>query len=431
VAGAVVVLAGACATPAEDPAESGSGPTAVTPEAATPEAATPEAATPEAVTPEAVTPEAAAAAAMAARLNDVSNVAANDGNAAATADVELPDVLATHERLDVAGLPSQAPDARPSLEAWTTVGDADWSADGRLIDGKVGGGAQSFLVSRGVFGDFDFQVELRNLEPGNSGIQVRSHVVGGRLRGYQIEIDPSPRAWSGGLYDEGRRGWLDDLSDDEAARAAFRPGEWNRYRIVCEGPWIRAWVNGVPTADQLDPLDAWGRLALQVHSGNNTHVQWRDLALIDHGVRPWEAIDLDLGEHPGVMLPYAARDTWLRLDEDATDGAWRAVVRGRGPLLVALRSPRLPRPLAIPAGTGPALWAERHAVFGRVELSMEPQVVSLSLAGGRAALHVDGKSVASLVLPEETPASGAVSLAATREGLLVSAARLGDPVLRR
>lgn len=398
--GAAVVLAVACAAPDEDPAGPEAGPSAMTTEAA---------------------------AAKVARLNDP----ANDASSAAADAVEVPDVLATHERLAVAELPAQVPDAEPSLEAWTTVGDADWSADGRLIDGKVGGGAQSFLVSRGVFGDFDLQVELRNLEPGNSGVQVRSHVMGGRLRGYQIEIDPSPRAWSGGLYDEGRRGWLDDLSEDEAARAAFRPGEWNRYRVVCEGPWIRAWVNGVPTADHLDPLDAWGRIALQVHSGNNTHVQWRDLALVDHGVRPWEDIDLDLGDYPGVMLPYAARDAWLTLDEDATDGAWRAVVRGRGPLLLALRSPRLPRPLSIPAGTGSALWAERHAIFGRVELSMEPQVVSLSMAGGRVALHVDGKGVAELVLPEETPGSGAVALAATREGLLVSAARLGEPVLRR
>ena len=38
--------------------------------------------------------------------------------------------------------------------------------------------------------------------------------------------------------------WLDDLSEDGAARAAFRPGEWNHYRIECLGPWIRTWVNG-------------------------------------------------------------------------------------------------------------------------------------------------------------------------------------------
>ena len=29
-----------------------------------------------------------------------------------------------------------------------------------------------------------------------------------RAWGYQAEVDPSERKWSGGLYDEGRRKWL-------------------------------------------------------------------------------------------------------------------------------------------------------------------------------------------------------------------------------
>ncbi|TAJ21541.1 MAG: DUF1080 domain-containing protein, partial [Planctomycetota bacterium] len=163
-----------------------------------------------------------------------------------------------------------------TLGGWHALGDALYTVEpGELnraeIVGKVGGGAQSFLVSDRAFADFELELELRNEAPGNSGVQLRSHVNDkGRLYGYQIEIDPSVRAWSGGLYDEARRGWLDDLSDDEAARKAFKPGAWNRYRIVCDGPWIRAWVNGVPTADRLDPLDLEGHFALQVHSGKDT-----------------------------------------------------------------------------------------------------------------------------------------------------------------
>ena len=33
-----------------------------------------------------------------------------------------------------------------------------------------------------------------------------------------MEIDPSSRAWSGGIYDEGRRGWLYPLEYNEAAK---------------------------------------------------------------------------------------------------------------------------------------------------------------------------------------------------------------------
>jgi len=39
----------------------------------------------------------------------------------------------------------------------------------------------------------------------NSGVQIRSQssaeYVNGRVHGYQVEIDPSPRAWTGGIYD--------------------------------------------------------------------------------------------------------------------------------------------------------------------------------------------------------------------------------------
>jgi hypothetical protein len=149
---------------------------------------------------------------------------------------------------------------------------------GELV-GKVGGGKQSFLVTEREFSDFVLELELLNLG-GNSGVQVRSHQrESGQVFGYQIEIDPSERAWSGGLYDEGRRKWLVDLKDKPEARAAFRRGEWNHYKIELDGPHIRTWVNGVPVVDTVDGADASGFIALQVHSGNDCHMRFRNLRL--------------------------------------------------------------------------------------------------------------------------------------------------------
>jgi len=84
--------------------------------------------------------------------------------------------------------------------------------------------------------------------------------------GYQAEIDPSARAWSGGIYDEQRRQWLYGLGRNEAARKAFRPGDWNHYRVEAIGPRLRTWVNGVPAADIADEADARGFIAFQVHA---------------------------------------------------------------------------------------------------------------------------------------------------------------------
>jgi hypothetical protein len=85
------------------------------------------------------------------------------------------------------------------------------------------------------------------------------------VTGVQIEIDPSDRLYTGGVYDEQRRGWLYTLIDAPAARAAFHRGGTNHLRVTAEGPVIRTWVNGVPAASVFDVMDARGRFGLQVH----------------------------------------------------------------------------------------------------------------------------------------------------------------------
>jgi hypothetical protein len=212
-----------------------------------------------------------------------------------------------------------------TLAGWRALGDARYSADMGAILGEVGGGAQSFLVTEREFGDFVLDVDVKNEAPGNSGIQVRSHVgANGRVQGYQIEIDPSPRAWSGGLYDEGRRAWLDDLADDEHARRAFAPGEWNHYRVECHGPWIRAWVEGVPTADWLDPLDLAGFIGLQVHSGKDTRVRWANFRMRDLGTRRWSELAF------GALLGRVAAGNGKRLAWGETSDDFGLRFRWRG-----------------------------------------------------------------------------------------------------
>ena len=52
----------------------------------------------------------------------------------------------------------------------------------------------------------------RTSGPTNSGVQFRSHSTpefeNGRVHGYQADIDPSPRQWSGHIYEEAQRGWF-------------------------------------------------------------------------------------------------------------------------------------------------------------------------------------------------------------------------------
>ncbi|MFN3487274.1 MAG: DUF1080 domain-containing protein [Planctomycetota bacterium] len=171
--------------------------------------------------------------------------------------------------------------------------------DGAIVGTSVPNTPNSFLCTEKEYADFILELEFK-VDPGlNSGVQIRSQcfseprdveiggkkfkIPAGRVHGYQVEIDPSPRAFSGGIYDEGRRGWLADLKDNEPARKAFKPGEWNAFRIECRGNSIRTFINGVPAADLKDDVTPKGFIALQVHGvGKRTdplEVRWRNLRI--------------------------------------------------------------------------------------------------------------------------------------------------------
>ncbi len=106
------------------------------------------------------------------------------------------------------------------------------------------------------------------------------------VHGYQVEIDPGERAWSAGIYDESRRGWLNDLKENEKARKAFKQNDWNHYRILAVGDSIKTWINGVPAADLRDSLTRTGFIGLQVHGTQATEpleVRCRNIRIKNFG----------------------------------------------------------------------------------------------------------------------------------------------------
>lgn len=151
-------------------------------------------------------------------------------------------------------------------------GDAKFSlTDGVLTGTSVPSSPNSFFTTAKQYSDFELIYEARVHPQLNSGVQIRSQVIGGTdnraggLRGYQIELDPAPRAFSAGIYDEQRRGWLHPMHTAPSPRRAFRPGQWNQIRVVAKGPVIRTWINAVPAAEIFDATTASGHIGFQVH----------------------------------------------------------------------------------------------------------------------------------------------------------------------
>jgi hypothetical protein len=187
-----------------------------------------------------------------------------------------------------------------TLEGWTKVGgDASYTINEGVITGQTGEGKNTFLT-KGPYGDFELEFEVKCDPELNSGVQIRSHLYPeptpqeskpdrlrerGEMYGYQCEITGKTNGangCSGNFWDEGRRTkWLDETVDAAAKQSAYLPGQWNRFRVIAQGNRIQSFVNDVPVADFTDDRDAEGLIGLQVHSikkGTGPYqVAWRNV----------------------------------------------------------------------------------------------------------------------------------------------------------
>ncbi len=165
-------------------------------------------------------------------------------------------------------------------------GTASYKVENGVLIGTTKEGSPNSFLKIGPYKDFELEFEVNVDDELNSGVQVRSHVAkegekaplgskagkplpDGRMYGPQCEIAINGSA--GDFYDEARRAtWWTIVTKTEAvrtdaAKAAFKKGEWNKFRIVVKGDHYQSWVNGVPTADFRQNNDPEGYIGFQVH----------------------------------------------------------------------------------------------------------------------------------------------------------------------
>jgi hypothetical protein len=233
-----------------------------------------------------------------------------------------------------------------NLDGWAEhSGKAKYTVeDGVLTGESVSGTGNSFLCTTQTFENFELEGEYKCDALLNSGVQIRSEVfpdartlnigdkeiklAADRIHGYQCEIDMDAargRMWSAGIYDEARRGWLfpadgekgrQGMAFSEQGRAVSKNGEWNKLRIVANGPVIQTWLNGVPRAEICDNLTPRGVIGLQVHGvGNATNkvglkVSFRNLRI--HELKN------------NTLTDQEKADGWKLLWDGKTTDGWRS-----------------------------------------------------------------------------------------------------------
>ena len=189
------------------------------------------------------------------------------------------------------------------LTGWKSLnGTAPYTVvDGAIVGTAITGSPNSFLATEKAFGDFILEMEIKQEGKANGGVQFRSESKpefnNGRVHGYQFEIDPSDRAWTGGIYDEARRGWLYPGTLNPGGQSLYKYGSWNQIRIEAIGNSLRTFVNGQPVSHVIDNVTSRGFIALQVHSiqqpdqvGHRT--VWRNLRIQTTDLTPSPATSI-------------------------------------------------------------------------------------------------------------------------------------------
>ncbi|MDD7887577.1 DUF1080 domain-containing protein [Flavivirga sp. 57AJ16] len=195
----------------------------------------------------------------------------------------------------------------------------------------------SFLCTEKKYDDFILEFEILADPSINTGVQFRSNSFkdynNGRVHGYQFEIDPSDRAFSGGIYDESRRAWMYPLSLNPKGRKAFKNGVWNKCRVEAIGNAIRTWINGIQCSNLVDDLTASGFIGLQVHGigSDEAHagrkIKWRNIRIKTDNLEgeSWES-DPQVREVSYLInkiTDYEKRNGWRLLWDGKTTHGWK------------------------------------------------------------------------------------------------------------
>ncbi|MFT6190984.1 MAG: hypothetical protein ACJAV8_000401 [Polaribacter sp.] len=219
-----------------------------------------------------------------------------------------------------------------NLDGWETrQGSAAYKVEGNQIIGISKFGTEStYLCSKKVYGDFILEVDVKIDMGLNSGIQFRSNsdtnYKDGEVHGYQAEVDVSDRKWSGGIFDQSRRGWMYPVTMNKQGQEAFVNGDWNSYRIEAIGNTIRTWVNGVQVANLVDNMTAEGFIALQVHMIKNKEheglkIRWKEAKILTE----------DLNKERWPVASYATEFSYLKnqLTKNEIRRGWRLLWDGK------------------------------------------------------------------------------------------------------
>jgi hypothetical protein len=168
-----------------------------------------------------------------------------------------------------------------NLENWTIHGTEKWYVEkGELVCESGPENKYGYLSTNSLYKDFILDLDFKQEANGNSGVFIRSSIEGVTINGWQVEVAPQ-NLHTGGIYESmpnGRQWLVKPIPEDEAV---LQPGAWNHLRIQAVGSKVVSWLNGKQMVELEDEKvgSRKGFIALQIHSGGNIKVRWKNIRI--------------------------------------------------------------------------------------------------------------------------------------------------------
>ena len=164
------------------------------------------------------------------------------------------------------------------LTGWKIHGTEKWYVEnGDLVCENGPDKEYGYLSTNEYYDNFILTLEFKQESNGNSGVFFRSTLEGIIINGWQVEVAPSG-LHTGGIYESYGRGWLakPDPKDEN-----LKDGDWNTMKIMVDGSKVMTWLNGKEMINLSDEIigNGKGSIALQIHSGDDVKVRWRNFKL--------------------------------------------------------------------------------------------------------------------------------------------------------
>ena len=169
------------------------------------------------------------------------------------------------------------------LTGWVKVGNEKWEVAEGAIHGMAVTKDYGYLKTEKSYKDFHLALRFKCVGSGNSGVFFHVDFKPGTAdvsQGLQFEIDCTIGQHTGGIYGDGRAWIVWPAPENELV---VRHNEWNEYLVKVEGNRYVSRLNGVPMVDFTDPSPRSfdGPIALQLHSGGQGNMQFRDIWIRD------------------------------------------------------------------------------------------------------------------------------------------------------